>query len=73
MRFKHIVQTFVYPFGRPLRAPPGCLQYQTGLNGQVKTFNFDALNGNHLPNQRCALWQRPCSYKMNLRLTDEPF
>ncbi|TRY80999.1 hypothetical protein TCAL_08858, partial [Tigriopus californicus] len=36
-----------------IRMPPnGCLQYHTGLSGQITTFNYNALNDNHLPNQR---------------------
>lgn len=34
------------------RPPNGCLQYHIGLSGQITTFNYNALNDNHLPNQR---------------------
>merc|ERR1711892_120486 len=32
----------------PTLPPPGCLQYHTGQTGQVRSFNFDAANYDHL-------------------------
>ena len=29
-----------------------CLQWQTGLSGQITTFNFPDTDGPHLPNQK---------------------
>lgn len=39
------------PCQGPNTPPSGCLQYHTSLQGQIKTFNFDGMNG-HLANQR---------------------
>lgn len=33
------------------RSTQGCLQYYTGINGRVKSFNFDTINGRQLSNQ----------------------
>ncbi|XP_034100617.1 uncharacterized protein LOC117565558 [Drosophila albomicans] len=52
------------------RAPPGCLQYHTGVEGVMQTFNF-AENGRHLANQHyricvrqetdmCSISYQPC-------------
>ncbi|ALC38601.1 CG17264 [Drosophila busckii] len=56
------------PFSQ--RAPAGCLQYHTGLEGVMQTFNF-ADNGRHLANQHyrvcvrqesdmCSIMYQPC-------------
>ncbi|XP_034667961.1 uncharacterized protein LOC117901360 [Drosophila subobscura] len=56
------------PFSQ--RAPAGCLQYHTGLEGVLQTFNF-AENGRHLANQNyricvrqetdmCSIMYQPC-------------
>ncbi|XP_037925274.1 uncharacterized protein LOC119660700 isoform X2 [Hermetia illucens] len=56
------------PFSQ--RAPAGCLQYYTGLQGIIQTFNF-ADNGRHLANQNykacirqerdmCSITYEPC-------------
>ena len=36
--------------------PDGCLQYHTGLTGRIESFNYNAMNENHLDNQR---WVSP--------------
>ncbi|XP_076390413.1 uncharacterized protein LOC100883843 isoform X1 [Megachile rotundata] len=33
------------------RAEEGCLQYFTGISGQIKSFNYDSMNGLQLSNQ----------------------
>lgn len=33
------------------RADPGCLQYYTGVNGRLSSFNFDSTSGRQLSNQ----------------------
>lgn len=33
------------------RAEQGCLQQHTGVNGRIKSYNFDTLNGRQLSNQ----------------------
>ncbi|XP_017076004.2 uncharacterized protein LOC108111147 [Drosophila eugracilis] len=56
------------PFNQ--RAPAGCLQYHTGVEGIMQTFNF-AENGRHLANQNyricvrqevdmCSIMYQPC-------------
>lgn len=56
------------PFSQ--RAPAGCLQYHTGLEGVMQTFNY-AENGRHLANQNyricvrqeqdmCSIMYQPC-------------
>ena len=35
----------------PVLPPGGCLQYHTGLAGQVRSFNFLAATYNHLADQ----------------------
>ncbi|XP_022220876.2 uncharacterized protein LOC111073053 [Drosophila obscura] len=56
------------PFSQ--RAPAGCLQYHTGIEGVMQTFNF-AENGRHLANQNyricvrqetdmCSIMYQPC-------------
>ncbi|EDW29196.1 GL18542 [Drosophila persimilis] len=56
------------PFSQ--RAPAGCLQYHTGIEGVMQTFNF-AENGRHLANQNyricvrqetdmCSIIYQPC-------------
>merc|ERR1712226_235180 len=39
------------PCSASYREPEGCFQYQTGLTGVIKTFNFDDSADNHLGNQ----------------------
>merc|ERR1712107_731877 len=39
------------PCGTSYAPPEGCLQWQTGLTGQITTFNFPDTDGPHLPNQ----------------------
>ncbi|KAH8413326.1 hypothetical protein KR009_010021 [Drosophila setifemur] len=56
------------PFSQ--RAPAGCLQYHTGTEGHIQTFNY-AENGRHLANQNyricvrqeldmCSIMYQPC-------------
>lgn len=33
------------------RADAGCLQYYTGVNGRIRSFNFDTTSGRQLSNQ----------------------
>lgn len=33
------------------RAPQGCLQYHTGINGKIKSFNYNVVSGRQLSNQ----------------------
>jgi len=40
------------PCGAITAPPSGCLQFSSSMAGRFKTFNFDATNSNHLPNQR---------------------
>lgn len=37
--------------GSMAKADQGCLQYLTGVNGRIKSFNFDAASGRQLSNQ----------------------
>lgn len=39
------------PCGSISKAEQGCLQYFTGVNGKVRSFNFDTVNGRQLSNQ----------------------
>jgi len=39
------------PCGARYAPPNGCLQYQTGITGQITTFNFPTTSGPHLPSQ----------------------
>ncbi|XP_046998494.1 uncharacterized protein LOC124613816 [Schistocerca americana] len=43
----------------PLRAESGCLQYFTGVTGQVKSFNYDPEVGLQLSNQDYSMCIRP--------------
>ena len=44
-------------------APPGCLQWNTGLIGTVQNFNFKDRNSFHLSSQRYSIcWRRERSY-----------
>ncbi|XP_049785117.1 uncharacterized protein LOC126187848 [Schistocerca cancellata] len=43
----------------PLRAESGCLQYFTGVTGQVKSFNYDPEVGLQLSNQDYSICIRP--------------
>lgn len=40
-----------YEATSPVRPPDGCLQYHTGTEGSVQTFNFANAGGNHLHDQ----------------------
>ncbi|KAL7741846.1 hypothetical protein ACLKA6_012064 [Drosophila palustris] len=62
------IRVLQIPFSQ--RAPAGCLQYHTGVEGVIQTFNF-AENGRHLANQhyricvrqeleRCSISYQPC-------------
>ncbi|XP_024941438.1 uncharacterized protein LOC107268341 [Cephus cinctus] len=39
------------PCNSPAKADEGCLQFYTGVSGQIKSFNYDAINGLQLSNQ----------------------
>ena len=39
------------PCSSVAKADQGCLQYFTGVNGRVKSFNFDTVSGRQLSNQ----------------------
>ncbi len=45
-----MVQKFIVVIS--FRPPTDCLQYHTGTQGRIETFNFRAMNDNHLNNQR---------------------
>ncbi|XP_034473893.1 uncharacterized protein LOC117781250 [Drosophila innubila] len=62
------IRVLQIPFNQ--RAPAGCLQYHTGVEGVLQTFNF-AENGRHLANQHykicvrqelemCSIIYQPC-------------
>ncbi|XP_053964363.1 uncharacterized protein LOC128867277 [Anastrepha ludens] len=71
------------PFSQ--RAPVGCLQYHTGTEGIIQTFNF-AENGRHLANQNyricmrqeqgmCSIMYQPCdeqSFRIGPSSAGEP-
>lgn len=39
-------------------APQGCLQYHTGINGRVKSFNYNVISGRQLSNQDYSICMR---------------
>lgn len=39
-------------------APQGCLQYNTGINGRVKSFNYNVVSGRQLSNQDYSICMR---------------
>jgi hypothetical protein len=40
------------------KADQGCLQYHTGVNGRIKSFNFDPASGRQLSNQDYSICMR---------------
>lgn len=39
-------------------APQGCLQYHTGINGKVRSFNYNVVSGRQLSNQDYSICMR---------------
>ena len=40
------IKVLFHECGSPRAGPPGCLQYLSGLTGQIRTFNFVRTDGN---------------------------
>ncbi|OXA52202.1 uncharacterized protein LOC110852632 [Folsomia candida] len=51
------IEILTIPCLSVVRAPPGCLQYFTGISGQVQSFNFQG--GTHLSNMDYSICVRP--------------
>lgn len=52
----HVVQ---YAYTNEMGGPPGCLQFYTGEDGAVRSFNWVAVSGTHLQNQDYSVCVRP--------------